>query len=86
MKGKGFAIIGMTVDQGDRKDIDQAVKKFELSYPVALADSSVQEAYGGIRAVPTKFLLDKKGSIRAHYEGVVDENRLRADVESLLKE
>ena len=84
LKQKGFVIVGMTVDQGSAWDVAKAVKKFELSYPVGLAGWAVQEAYGGIRAVPTKFLLDKKGAVAKQYLGVVSEEQLRADVEALL--
>jgi thiol-disulfide isomerase/thioredoxin len=81
---RGFTIIGMTVDQGSREEVSAAVKRFNLSYPVGLAGPDVQASYGGIRAVPTKFLLDKKGNVYKRYLGVVPEGELRADIETLL--
>jgi thiol-disulfide isomerase/thioredoxin len=84
LKEKGFVIVGMTVDNGSVEQVAEAVKRFELSYPVGLAGEDVQQAYGGIRAVPTKFLLDKKGAVAKQYTGVVPERQLRADVEALL--
>ena len=83
-KAKGFVIIGMTVDKGSEVEVTEAVRQFKLSYPVGLAGEDVQRAYGGIRAVPTKFLLDKKGAIAKQYVGVVSEKQLRADIEALL--
>jgi thiol-disulfide isomerase/thioredoxin len=85
LKDRGFTIIGLSVDQGEQADIAEAVKAFGLSYPVGLANEDVQKAYGGIRAVPTKFLLDKEGGVRQHYVGLVPENRLRQDIEALLQ-
>lgn len=84
LKDRGFAIVGMTVDQGPVAEVSEAVKPFGIPYPLVLAGSDVQAAYGGIRAVPTKFLLDKDGGVRKRYVGVVSEAELRADVESLL--
>ena len=84
LKQKGFVIVGMTVDNGPADQVAEAVRRFELSYPVGLAGEGVQQAYGGIRAVPTKFLLDKKGAVARQYLGVVPEKQLRADVETLL--
>jgi thiol-disulfide isomerase/thioredoxin len=84
LKAKGFALIGMTVDNGSEADVAEAVRRFKLSYPVGLAGVDIQQAYGGIRAVPTKFLLDRKGAVAKQYLGVVPEQQLRADIESLL--
>ena len=84
LKPKGFIVVGMTVDNGSAEQVAQAVGKFALSYPVGLAGSDVQQAYGGIRAVPTKFLLDRNGAVVKQYQGVVPEKQLRADVEALL--
>ncbi len=84
LKENGFVIVGMTVDNGSAEQVAEAVRKFGLSYPVGLAGGDVQQAYGGIRAVPTKFLLDKNGAVAKQYLGVVPEKQLRADIETLL--
>jgi thiol-disulfide isomerase/thioredoxin len=84
LKQKGFVIVGMTVDNGSAEQVAELVKRFELSYPVGLAGGDVQQAYGGIRAVPTKFLLDKNGAVAKQYLGVVPEKQLRADIETLM--
>lgn len=84
LKQNGFVIVGMTVDNGSAEQVAEAVRRFKLSYPVGLAGEDVQRAYGGIRAVPTKFLLDKKGAVAKQYLGVVPEKQLRADIETLL--
>ncbi len=83
-KDKGFSVVGLSVDQGDPAEIAEAIKRMGLQYPVGLAGPEVQAAYGGIRAIPTKFLLDKTGAIRKHYLGVVDPEQLRADINALL--
>lgn len=86
LRDRGFLLVGMTVDQGKAQNVAEAVGRFRLSYPTALAGPQVQAAYGGIRAVPTKFLIDKDGNVRKRYVGVVPEEELRADIEVLLKE
>jgi thiol-disulfide isomerase/thioredoxin len=84
LSNKGFTLIGMTVDKGSREQVAEAVKRFNLSYPVGLAGPEIQASYGGIRAVPTKFLLDRKGAVHKSYVGVAPEGQLRADIEALL--
>jgi thiol-disulfide isomerase/thioredoxin len=84
VKGLGGVVIGMTVDQGSREAVAKKVAEFNLSYPVALAGPEVQALYGGIRAVPTKFLLDGQGKVVQQYVGVVSIDKLRRDMEPLL--
>lgn len=81
---KGFRIIGLSVDRGDRSKLSRIVKGLKPGYPVGLADEALQNQYGGIRAVPTKFLLDRSGRVVKRYEGVVPEKLLRRDIEALL--
>lgn len=84
LQDKGFVLVGMTVDEGSVEVVARAVARFNLPYPVGLAGPESQSLYGGVRVVPTKFLLDREGNIRQHYEGVVAEEALRHDVEALL--
>ena len=86
IRDKGFMLVGMTVDQGSAGKVEEAVRQFSLPYPVGLAGPEIQEAYGGIRAVPTKFLLDAQGKVRQRYLGVVPEGQLRSDIAVLLAE
>ncbi|HOW97905.1 MAG TPA: TlpA disulfide reductase family protein [Kiritimatiellia bacterium] len=86
LKDQGFVLVGMTVDQGAAESVAQAVGRFEIPYPVGLAGPDIQAAYGGIRAVPTKFLLDAQGKVRKSYLGVVPVEQLRADISALLAE
>jgi thiol-disulfide isomerase/thioredoxin len=85
-KSQDVALVGMAVDRGNRAEITEAVKGLNLSYPVAWADDNVQRAFGGIRAVPTRILVDKKGQIRKQLPGILPEDLLRAEVGALLAE
>lgn len=86
LKDRGFVLVGLTVDQGTADSVAQAVGRFEIPYPVGLAGPDIQSAYGGIRAVPTKFLLDAQGKVRKSYLGVVPADQLKADIAALLAE
>jgi len=65
-------IIGVSVDSGD-SGLQEFVKKNRMNYPVG-RDSSQQLSimYGGIRAIPTTFVIDRKGIIRKMQVGAVD--------------
>ncbi|HIE10132.1 MAG TPA: TlpA family protein disulfide reductase [Kiritimatiellae bacterium] len=86
MEGRGLVMIGMTVDRGSPDRVAAAAARLHIKYPLALADSGVQAAFGGIRAVPTKILIDRRGRVRDRIVGVVPESELRRKVELLLAE
>lgn len=61
-KGKGFELIAIYIQESDKK-VASFVKKYDLPYTVLLdLDGRVARSYG-IRGVPTKILIDKKGTI-----------------------
>ncbi len=82
----GFSVIGLCLDTGTMEDVRRRVEAFDLPYPVGWADEAVTKAYGGIRAVPTKILLDRQGRIGKTYPGVEPVESLRADIKALLGE
>ena len=84
-KKKGFVILGLSVDKEGPSTVAPFLKKNKVSYPVAMADSKSMDAYGGIRAIPTSFLLDKKGRIAKSVVGEFAEADLQKAIEPLLK-
>ena len=68
---KGLQIIGVSVDQDTKKDVVPFIKDKGINYPVVYADNSIIMKYGGIRAIPTSFVIDKQGRIVASYEGLI---------------
>jgi cytochrome c biogenesis protein CcmG/thiol:disulfide interchange protein DsbE len=83
---RGFTMIGISVDK-DRAAVRPFTEKNKLSFPVLLADAKVQRDYGGIRSIPTTFVLDKKKNIRYTFQGVPkDQAIFQQRVEELLAE
>ncbi len=68
---KGFEIIGISVDQDTKPDVVPFIKDNGINYPIVYADNNVVMQYGGIRAIPTSFVIDKEGKIIASYEGLI---------------
>ncbi|MBS1913639.1 MAG: redoxin domain-containing protein [Bacteroidetes bacterium] len=69
MQDKGFEVIGLNVNEQPRADMTapQYVAAFAqqngLYYPLVLASDELVEAYGGIEAVPTTFIVNGKGNV-----------------------
>ena len=84
-KEKGVEIIGLALDEGGAKAVQPFVKKNEINYPVAIPDDKVVQSYGGVRGIPTTFVIDKNGSIYKKYVGYQEKSVFQADIEKLLQ-
>ncbi|MCD6221757.1 TlpA family protein disulfide reductase [bacterium] len=74
-KEKGVVIIGIAV--GSRpEDIKKMIKEFKINYPVCISDGKVEREYGGIRFVPTSFIIDKNGNIYKKQIGMMNKGQL----------
>ncbi len=84
---QGFQAIGLDLDE-NLEDLDAFLKKTPVNYPIAHADETVRESFGGITAIPQVFLIDKKGKIRERFQGFTQESgeQMRHAVEGLLQE
>ena len=68
---KGFEIVGISLDTETKSDVVPFIKNYGINYPVVYGNSKVAQAYGGVRAIPTSFIIDKQGKIVASYEGLM---------------
>lgn len=74
-KKKGFVILAISLDDDPGKVVPPFVvdfkkdKKVSINYPMLVGDEAVNDAFGGIRGIPTTFLIDRKGVIRKKYIG-----------------
>ncbi len=90
-KDNGFELVGISVDR-DRGGVTgvDAVKRFlsktRVDYPLAMADAKTVYAYGGIKTIPTAFLVDRQGKIRKRYVGLQPKIVFERDVKELLAE
>ena len=73
---KGFAVIGISVDQNGKRILPGFVKALRIKYPILLATSKVIRDYGNIYALPASFLIDRDHRILKHYTGMVTKDEL----------
>jgi peroxiredoxin len=66
-KDKGLVVIGAALDE--EKKVRDFVKKYGVNYPVVLGDQETAQAYGGIRGIPTTFIIDRTGHIAGQHVG-----------------
>ncbi|MFC2133034.1 redoxin domain-containing protein [Bacteroidota bacterium] len=77
---KGFEIIGVSVDTDTKNEVAPFVERTGINYPVVFGNLQVYQQYGGIRVVPTSFVIDTEGKIVRKYEGIVPLDTYRADI------
>jgi thiol-disulfide isomerase/thioredoxin len=80
-KSQKFALVGITMPF-DQSDLSLAIlKRFNIQWHNVLdVKGEHVKAFGGIRAIPTTFLLDHEGHTLWKHEGPVDFKQLRQQI------
>ncbi len=81
---QGFAVIGISTDQGGPELLTKFMKKMKINYPVLMAAPETPRDFGNIIGIPTNFLVDRSGNITRRYDGYADHDSLEQEVTSLL--
>lgn len=87
-KKDGLEIIGVTLSSGSPVDIKEFVEKNSINYLILTGDEKylqhLTEQYGGIRGIPTTFLIDREGIIREKWVGARTEEIFMKSVKEYL--
>ena len=83
-KNEGLEVIGISLDQSEPETIKEFMQDFSINYPVVMGDNEVTRAYGGIRALPTTFLVNRHGKIVKKYVGARSMEEFEQDINTLL--
>jgi cytochrome c biogenesis protein CcmG/thiol:disulfide interchange protein DsbE len=81
---KELAVVGVSMDQGDRKKVRDFVSRFQVPYPVVFPEAMSQMRSG--MGLPTTILVDRSGRVAKTYVGAVRRGDFEADVDVLLGE
>jgi thiol-disulfide isomerase/thioredoxin len=81
---KGLAMIGVSLDEHGPEIVKKFVRQLGVNYPIVMGNQKVVEAYGGIVAVPTTFVIDRQGRIASRHIGYEDKAAFEEEIRSLL--
>ena len=70
----------------DSEPVKSLLHKRSLNYPVIMGDEKLGIAYGGVLGLPVTYLIDRKGVIRARYQGAANLEEMERAVRQLLKQ
>lgn len=80
-------IIGISLDnQATVGNVIPFMEQYKVNYPVVYGTNEVVVNYGYIQAIPTTFIIDKKGNIADMQVGLVPKASLVNKIKSLIAE
>jgi peroxiredoxin len=62
-KDDGLVIIGVSLDNDGWTPVRPFMKEYKIKYPIVLGNREIANAYGGVSAIPTTFIINRKGEI-----------------------
>ncbi len=85
-RSRGVIFFAPALDSGTEDEVRVAIRKLGIEYPVAVPSMQELEALGDIQAVPTTWVINKRGEIEEEFLGTSPgkHERLRALVDRLL--
>ena len=83
-KGKGFELIGISLDTDTRDEMPGFMMNNKVEYRVLFGDLDTARAYGGVSALPTTFFVGKDGKIKNVHVGYIDKVAFDKEVMKLL--
>jgi thiol-disulfide isomerase/thioredoxin len=82
---KGLAVVGVSMDDGDRKKVRDFVERFQVSYPIVFPEAMSQIGFG-MAGLPTTILVDRNGRVAQTYVGAVRRADFQTDINAVLRE
>jgi len=77
-------IIGVSEDDDPPEKVLQFVQKVGINYPVIMATTELTDAYGGVPALPTSFVINAQGRVMQRHTGVYPIETYIQEVRALL--
>jgi peroxiredoxin len=84
LQGEGFAILAINAGQS-RATAESFARKHGLSYAMLLDEDSLVGKRYGVTGIPTSFMVDRHGVVRAKFVGQTPKGEFEQSAQSLLK-
>ena len=86
-KDKGFAVLGVSEDEGGWPTVRAYVEARKMNYRVLLDTDSnkMPSPYKEIQGLPTTFLIDRQGRVAITHTGLVSKSTYESGIQQLLQ-
>jgi thiol-disulfide isomerase/thioredoxin len=81
---KGLVIVGVSLDEQGPAVVKPFMQHFGVNYPIVMGDEKIVEAFGGVTAIPTTFIIDKAGNIVEKHVGFAPQEDFEKQITPLL--
>ncbi|MDR2435463.1 MAG: redoxin domain-containing protein [Treponema sp.] len=71
LKDRGFEILAVNVGE-QTKQVSDFMRENKLNFPAALDENGIIGSYYGVQAIPTTYILDRRGLIISRVVGAID--------------
>jgi thiol-disulfide isomerase/thioredoxin len=85
-KDQGLVVLGLSLDGAPESYVRTEAKRMGADYPIVLLGEAGGTEWGGIMAIPTSFLIDRRGRVVHALQGYTPIERLADLIRPLLKE
>ena len=83
---KGLQVIGVALDQEGAGVVKPFIAENHINYPIGLdSKSEIPSLYGGVRGIPTTFIIDRQGKIVKKFVGAEERKTFEEEITKLLK-
>lgn len=80
----GLRVLALVLDAKDPAKLKEFATENSVNFPILVADYGVIQAFGGLEAIPTLFVVEPHGMIVSRYVGYTDKGVLRKLVQAIL--
>jgi thiol-disulfide isomerase/thioredoxin len=77
-------IVGISEDDDPPEAVLKFARQKGMTYPIVMATQGLIDAYGGVPALPTSFLIDTQGRVVQKHAGLYPIERYDLEIRSLL--
>jgi peroxiredoxin len=84
-KDKGFEVLGVAMDDEGWEAVKPFLQELSVNYRIVMGNDAIAQAYGGVDALPTTFLIDREGKIAAIHVGLASKKDFEDGVQELLQ-
>ncbi len=82
---RGLQVIGVSMDDGGNKAVEQFVDKTGMDYPVLFDDGHASSVYGATEILPTTYYISRNGKVVAFVKGVISKDKVEDNVKEMLE-
>jgi peroxiredoxin len=84
-RDKGFVILGvLSEDDPPQQELQAFMSEFRMNYPVMRQHTELEESFGTLWALPTSFVIDRKGQVCSKHMGPFSKEDLEREINGLL--